>query len=437
MDLATVLLYALGIVLVLIGLAISIGLHELGHLWPAKRFGVYVSKYMIGFGPTIWSRKRGETEYGIKALPLGGYIAMAGMYPPRHAGDPMRDSTTSFFDATVQEAGPNEDPKRAFYRLPIWKRIVIMFGGPFMNLVVAVICYAIVLCGFGIPQVTNVVGSVSTCLIPVESDRTDCIASDEPAPAVAAGLEPGDRVIAIDGVATPDWLDVAQAIRASPGQEILVTVERGDAVLELPATPLLEQNYAMDANGQAIVGANDELEVVEVGVLGISPARETVQQSPLAVLPAVGENISAVVGAIATLPVRVWELGVSMFGGTERDPNGLVGVVGIGRLAGEITSYQEASVADRAASIIGMLGSLNVALFLFNLIPLVPLDGGHIFGALWEGLRRWFSRIRNKPDPGPIDIQKLAPLTFAVTIVLFALGAFVILADIINPISIL
>jgi len=436
-DLETVLLYVLGIVLVLIGLAISIGLHELGHLWPAKRFGVYVSKYMIGFGPTIWSRRRGETEYGIKALPLGGYIAMSGMYPPEHAGERMRDSTTSFFDAAVQEAPPSEDPKRAFYLLPIWKRIVVMLGGPLMNLLLAVVCYAIVLCGFGIPQVTNLVGSVSTCIIPADEVRTECAPGDETAPAVAAGIEPGDRVLAINGAATTEWLDVAEAIRLHPDQPIELLVDRGGEQVSLTARPLLSQNYELGPDGDVVLDAAGEPRFVDVGVLGIRPAYENVRQSPLAVAPAVGENIAAVVGAIATLPARVWDLGVAMFGSEERDPNGLVGVVGIGRLAGEITSYEEASVADRASSIIGILGSLNVALFLFNLIPLIPLDGGHIFGALWEGLRRWFARIRNKPDPGPLDIQKLAPLTMVVTVLLVGLGAFVILADIIKPISIL
>lgn len=437
MDLQTVLLYVLGIVLVVIGLAISIGLHELGHLWPAKRFGVYVSKYMIGFGPTIWSRTRGETEYGIKALPLGGYIAMSGMYPPKHEGERMRDATTSFFDAAVQEAPPSEDPKRAFYRLSVGKRIVVMAGGPLMNLLLAVVCYAIVLCGFGIPQVTNVVGSVSTCIVPAGESRTECAPDDAVAPAVAAGIEPGDRVVAVAGAPTSEWIDVASAIRVHPDEPIDVVVERGGETLTLTARPLLSQNYELGPDGEVILGADGEPRLVDVGVLGIRPGVENVRQSPLAVLPAVGDNIVAVVGAIATLPARVWDLGVATFSDAERDPNGLVGVVGIGRLAGEITSYEEASVADRAASIVGILGSLNVALFLFNLIPLIPLDGGHIFGALWEGLRRWFAHIRNRPDPGPLDIQKLAPLTMVVTVILIGLGAFVILADIIKPISIL
>ncbi len=306
-----------------------------------------------------------------------------------------------------------------------------------MNLVIAVVCYAIVLCGFGIPQVTNLVGSVSTCIIPAGVDRTDCAPGDAVAPAVAAGIEPGDRVLAVDGVATSGWVDVAEAIRAHPDEPIRLTVERGGQQLDLDATPLLSQNYALDADGKPVIGADGKPELADVGVLGIRPGTENVRQSPLAVLPAVGDNIGQVVGAIVTLPQRVWDLGVAVFGGGQRDPNGLVGVVGIGRLAGEITSYQQATVADRAASIVGMLASLNVALFLFNLIPLIPLDGGHIFGALWEGLRRWFARIRRKPDPGPLDIQRLAPLTMAVTVLLLGLGAFVILADIIKPISLL
>lgn len=430
-------LYALGIVLVLVGLAVSIGLHELGHLIPAKRFGVYVSKYMIGFGPTLWSTRRGETEYGVKAIPLGGYIAMSGMYPPKDAGEPMRDSTTSFFDAAVQEAGPEEDPSRSFYRLPVFKRIIIMLGGPFMNLLLGILAYAIVLSGFGIPQVTNVVGGVSTCVIPADSDRDTCEADDEVAPAVTAGIEPGDRIVAIDGESVTEWTQVSEAIRAHPDESISLTVERDGDTLELTATPLLTKAYALDADGEVILDADGEPELVDAGMLGITAGTETVRQPLTAVLPAVWSNIVAVTNAIATLPARVADLAVSTFGDTERDPNGLVGVVGIGRLAGEITAYDEATVADRASSIVGLLGSLNIALFLFNLIPLIPLDGGHVAGALWEGLRRGWAKLRSRPDPGPIDIEKWAPVTMVVTVLLIGLGAFVLLADVIDPITLL
>ena len=183
------LLFVLGIIIILIGLAVSIALHELGHLVPAKLFGVKVAQYMIGFGPTIFSRRRGETEYGVKAIPLGGYISMAGMYPPARAGQRGRTATTGMFEVLVQDADAQphvdtvEEERRAFYRLPVWKRVIIMVGGPFMNLVLAVVFTAIVLCGFGIPQSTTTIGSVSECLVPVTADRTDCAAGDPDAPA--------------------------------------------------------------------------------------------------------------------------------------------------------------------------------------------------------------------------------------------------------------
>ena len=173
-------LYVLGIVIIFIGLALSIGLHEIGHLVPAKKFGVKVGQYMIGFGPTIWSRKYGETQYGIKALPLGGYISMAGMFPPARKGAKPRTASTGFFDTLVQDARTSSadtvkpgDEDRVFYKLAVWKRVVIMLGGPVMNLLIAIGLYAVVICGYGLPQPTLTVGYVSECIIPASSERTN------------------------------------------------------------------------------------------------------------------------------------------------------------------------------------------------------------------------------------------------------------------------
>lgn len=444
------LLYVLGVVIIVVGLAVSIGLHEIGHLIPAKRFGVKVGQWMIGFGPTLWSRRFGETEYGVKAIPLGGYISMAGMFPPHRAktsnrvgtdGAPKMDST-GFFNVLVQDARDSsaqtieegaED--RVFYKLAFWKRIIIMLGGPVMNLLIAVVLYTIVLCGFGIPVASTTIGSVSAC-IASSTTQTSCTSADETAPAAAAGIKPGDEFVSIDGTAITSWDQATSIIRSSAGKTLDVVVNRRGTDVSLSLTPKLTERPVVDsATGAVQTDAGGKTITRDVGFVGIGYATTVQQQSVAAVLPAVGSNIASVAKVIVTLPQRLVQTAQAAFGGQKRDPNGPISVVGVGRLAGEITTIDSIPIVQRISADIQIIAGLNVALFVFNLIPLLPLDGGHILGAVWEALRRRLAKLVRRPDPGPVDMAKLVPLTLVIVAILGASSALLIYADIVNPVT--
>jgi membrane-associated protease RseP (regulator of RpoE activity) len=440
----TVLLYILGILIVVVGLALSIGLHEIGHLVPAKLFGVRVGQYMIGFGPTLFSKKVGETEYGLKAIPMGGYISMAGMYPPKKGDGASRTASTGFFQTLVQDARTasaetvtvgHED--RVFYKLAVPKRIVIMLGGPAMNLLIGIVLYAILLCGFGAAQSSTTLGQVDECVVPATSTSQVCTDDDAAAPGAAGGLLPGDRLVSLGGTAITSWEQATAIIRDSAGVDLPVVVERDGSQVELSVTPLLTERYVYDDAGAIVEDSSGDSVTEEVGFLGIGAATEVVQQPITAVLPAVGDNIGQVAHLILNLPSRLVDVVNAAFGSEARDPNGPVSVVGVGRLAGEISSLDTIPVVDKASSLVGLLASLNIALFVFNLVPLMPLDGGHVAGALWEGLRRRVAKLFGRADPGPVDIAKLVPLTLVVVVLLSSMSALLIYADIVKPISLL
>lgn len=432
----TALMMILGIVVFVVGLLFSIAWHELGHLSTAKLFGIRVPQYMVGFGPTIWSRHKGETEYGIKAIPFGGYIRMIGMFPPGEDGriaarstSPWRGMIEDARSAAFEELKPG-DENRLFYTRKPWKRVIVMFAGPFMNLVLAVVLFLTVLMGFGISQQTTTVSSVSQCVIAQSENRDKCTSGDAASPAAAAGLKAGDKIVSFDGVTTESWNQLSDLIRATPGKEVPIVVDRKGEQLTLHATIATNQVAKKDSGGQIVQG-----QFVTAGFLGFSAATGIVRQDLGDSVTWMGDRIGEAAHSIAGLPGKIPALWNAAFDGAPREPDSPMGVVGAARVGGEIFTLDIPPTQQLAMALM-LVAGFNLSLFLFNMLPLLPLDGGHIAGALWEALRRNLAKVLRRPDPGPFDVAKLMPVAYVVAGVFICFTLLVLVADVVNPVKI-
>ncbi|MEI7779470.1 MAG: site-2 protease family protein [Actinomycetes bacterium] len=425
-------LTAVGIVVFVVGIMLSIALHELGHLLPAKRFGVKITQYMIGFGPTVWSRRKGETEIGVKAIPLGGYVRMIGMYPPAAPGRGGSGRLSKLMAearaASAAEVETAEDEPRTFYRLSAPRKIVVMLGGPTTNLVVAFILFAIVLVGFGIPQASLKVDSISKCVPSTADVYGDCASGNTtPSPANAAGVKAGDLVVSLAGKHVSDWTTFSNAIHVQGAGETTLVVTRGGSNISLPITLVAIPR-------QVVQGGHTVTRTV--GFIGISPAIAATRQSITTVPGYVWDLSVRSLKVVVSIPVRMVDVAKSVFGNAPRDPNGPISIVGAGRISGQIAGTQGMPTSWKIADLLGLIASLNLFLFLFNLIPLLPLDGGHVVGAAFEGVRRQFARMRQRPDPGPVDVARMLPVAYTVSILLVSMSVLLIYADLVKPISI-
>ena len=439
---STAVAYTIGVVVMLIGILISIGLHEIGHMVPAKFFGVRVSQYMVGFGPTVWSRLRGETEYGLKAIPAGGYVRLVGMIPPE--GEVRPATGTGWASRLIEETRQNSveemipgQESRAFYRLAWWKKVIVMFGGPVMNLIIAIVIFTGIASIHGIYVAQPVVGYVGAC-VPAADAGGACAETDPPSPASIAGLEEGDRVVSAGGVAVNDWLTLRDVIRDSAGEALPLVVERGGETLTLTVTPTPAAVPVYDATGRAERNADGSIATETVGYLGMAPTQEIVRQG---LGYGTGQTLGylrATFGLTVHLPQYVYHAGRTALGLEERDPQGLMSVVGVGRVAGEIASADVAgyTFSDRLADMFGLLAILNLALFVFNMIPLLPLDGGHIASALWQAVKNGWARARALPRPAPVDVARMMPLAYGVFALLMGMGLLLMYVDFVDPISI-
>lgn len=413
----------IGIVALVLALVVSIALHEVVHMVPAKKFGVKVTQYMIGFGPTLWSRTRGDTQYGVKAVLLGGYIRMIGMFPPGSGKASHQGRLGTLIEQaredSAAEVGPGEE-HRTFYNLTVPKKLVVMLGGPVMNLLIAIVLFTVVYAGFGTPTPSTTIDSVTQCVPTASAPDGTCESGGTPTGAASAGLQPGDVIVAWDGQRVSQWSELSPAIRASSGGTHQVTIVRDghEVTLDVPLSTV--DGTLLGESGQR-------------GFLGVSPVVE-LQPMPVTAVPGQMWDISVrSAAALATFPAKMVGLTQAAFTDQARDPEGPVGVVGVSRISGEVAAA-DAPASWRIAQFLAIVASLNLFLFLFNLLPILPLDGGHVAGALYEGARRRVAHWRGQPDPGPVDVARMLPVAYTVAVLLIGMSVIILWADIVKPI---
>jgi membrane-associated protease RseP (regulator of RpoE activity) len=435
----TALTYALGVLLFIVGVAVSIGLHELGHLVPGKLFNVKVTQYFVGFGRTIWSRRRGETEYGLKAVPLGGYVKLIGMLPPGPGSDrrTVPSSNTGMFAQLMSDARAAEyqlvepgDEDRLFYRLAWWKKVIIMGSGVMTNLVLAFLLFAVVFMGHGVPTATTTVRDVSQCVVAVSAADLDkpqraCTAQDPTAPAKAAGILPGDRIVSFNGRPVQEWADISTAIRRNQDGAAVIGVVRDGRELTLRTNTTVSTRPNPD----------DPERVTRTGFLGVSPTAVNERQDVGFVVTTMADGTWETIKALGAMPVKLYHVARAAVGLEERDVNGPMSVVGAGRVAGELSSASEVPAADRFFNVLLLIAGLNLFLAMFNLVPLPPLDGGPIATTLYEAARRGVARLLRRPDPGFVDSAKLLPVTYVMAGIILVASVVLIYADIVAPVS--
>ncbi|MBL7497046.1 site-2 protease family protein [Frankia sp. CNm7] len=387
----------LGIVAFVAALLISVCLHEAGHFFTARHYGMKASRFFVGFGPTLWSRKRGETEYGVKAIPAGGFVKIEGMTP-------------------LEEIDPADVP-RAFYNKPARARLVVMSAGSIVHFIIAIVLIYGVLLTLGTPKVSeNKIGATS-CV----ATTAECSGSG---PAAAAGMRPGDRVISFDGVPITKWQQFTQLVREHGAGQATVVVDRdGERVTLTPTLVEVLRDRATGGEGKDPVGA-----------IGVKPGIDSERYGPIAAIPRTGDVIwTGVTGMYETLTHRLDDLG-NLFS-DNRDPAGFVSVVGAARIGGDVVAAPDSSWPDRIRDFLVLVAAINLAVGIFNLLPLLPLDGGHIAVLAFEQARHGLRRLRGYRGPVQrVDFAKLLPATYATVIVLLGFSLLILSADIVNPI---
>jgi membrane-associated protease RseP (regulator of RpoE activity) len=373
----------LGILAFAVALLLSVMIHEFGHYITAKRFDMKVTEFFLGFGKRIWSFTKGETEFGIKAIPAGGYCRIEGMTP--------RDEM------------PTGEEARAFYGATTTRKLIVLGAGSTAHFIIGFLLIFSIFFGVGVNALLSDVTKVSPN-----------------SAASAAGFQPGDKITAIDGVEVTDWYQDSQLIAASEGRELAFSVQRDGQELTIAAAPTY-----LESEKRYVLGVVTKIGIKRDGLL------TSVKESTRATAVLTRESVKALIA----LPTKVPQLIRQTFGDEKRDPNGLVGIVGAARVSGDAVSSNKLNNTERLGTFLLLIASLNIFVGLFNLLPLLPLDGGHMAVAIADEVRAFFARLRGRPRPAGIDVNVLTPLTMSVFAVLAVLTAILLIADILNPVS--
>ena len=376
----------LGILAFIFALLFSVMVHEFGHYLTARRFGMRVSEFFLGFGKRIWSYQRGETEFGIKAIPAGGYCRIEGMTPD----DDM----------------PDGQSHRAFYLASSAKKLIVLGAGSFLHFILGYLLLLLLLAGVGVNQVLPVIDTVSAN-----------------SAAAAAGFQKGDEIIAIDGDRSTDWQDQLDKIRNSKGRDLTFTIKRDGIEQQITAAPRMTD--IDDGTSRYVLGI-----INEFGTKRLDPATSVTSAAKLT-----WSFTTASAKALIQLPTKIPALWGQTFGGEKRDENGLVGIVGVARVSGQAAASGELTTSERIGTFILIVASLNIFVGLFNLLPILPLDGGHMAVAIADEIRAFIARLRGRARPAGIDVKVLTPVTSVVFVILALLTVLLLIEDIFNPIS--
>ena len=387
----------LGVIAFILALLISVMIHEYGHYITAKRYGMRVTEFFVGFGKRLWSTQRGETEFGIKAIPAGGYCKISGMSPNEELADEFKP--------------------RAFYLASAPKKLVVLGAGSFLHFVLALFLLFTLFAGLRTSQTLPTISQVLPC-VPKEST---CKAGDPISPAKRSGLMPGDEILGVNGQELA-WKESAEIFRASAEKEITLLIKRDGKVIDIAITPATR---IVDGDPRSFPGIINEYELV----------RQNLIEAAASSVTATGAIFEGSIKALISLPSQIPSLIGQSFFGQERNSQGLVGIVGVTRASGEIFENGNISGNDKIVRFILIIASLNIFVGIFNLLPILPLDGGHMAVASYEAIRRRIAAIRGKADPGPVDVEKLTPITLVVFAVLLVLTVILLIADIFNPIN--